>query len=176
MKNEDFIKIYMEYKAYSAKVVFRAVKDRGLADDISQEAMIKLFQMGNRLETSNKKMMESLVFTISMNKVRDYYRKANVKREVFKLDETNAGDRHGNVPDPLEILMRIERKEHQKLILERLRKKKPMDYDIIMKVKVWNIPPASVAKEYGMSVNTLNNRIFRTKRWLKREMSRIYDV
>ena len=34
---------------------------------------------------------------------------------------------------------------------------------------------ASVAEEYGISVNALNNRILRTKRWLKKELSKIYD-
>ena len=38
-----------------------------------------------------------------------------------------------------------------------------------------DISPDEVAREYGLTRNGVNNRIFRTKQWIEREMSRIYD-
>lgn len=173
--NEDFKRIFEEYKRYSVKVVFRVVKDKALADDISQEVMLKLLQMGEKLDTSNERKLRSLVFTISVHKTRDYFRKANVKREQCTLDENKTEKKAAVSADPLDMILRKEKKRYEKLVLERLREEKPDYYDILMQVKYYERSPASVAEEYGISVNALNNRILRTKRWLKKELSKIYD-
>ena len=49
----------------------------------------------------------------------------------------------------------------------------PENYDIMMKTQYEEQSPDSVAEEYGLSRNTLNNRIFRTRDWLKKELRRI---
>lgn len=175
-KNEDFPYIYEKYKKFSVKVVFRIVKNMSVAEDISQEVMIKLFQMGERLDTSNEKKLHSLVFTMSTNKAKDYFRKREVKREYNYVGLDERKESNGFQPDPLELLLKMEKTEHQSLILERFREKKPDHYDILIKVTVCNIPPASVAEEYGVSVNVINNRVLRARRWLLKEMSKSYET
>lgn len=174
-KNEDFQYIYEKYKKFSAKVVFRIVKNVAVAEDISQEVMIKLFQMGERLDTTNEKKLRSLIFMMSANKAKDYFRKSEVKQECNFLDVNDRKESCGFQPDPLEMLLKMEKTEHQNLILKRFKEKKPDHYDILIKVTVLNISPASVAEEYGVSVNVINNRILRARRWLLKEMSRSYE-
>lgn len=175
-KSEDFKYIYEKYKRYSAKVVFRIVKNTALAEDISQEVMVKLFQMRDELDTSNEKKLHSLVFTMSVNKAKDHFKKADVKRELYVLDN-DGNEGLGNFSsDPLERLLRQEKTEYQKLVLQRFKEKKPDHYDILVKVKVLGIPPAAVAEEYGISVNVVNNRILRAKRWLLKELSQDYET
>ncbi len=179
MKNtEEFKRIFEKYKRYSVKIIFRTVKDKALADDISQEVMLKLFQMGDRLDTSDEKKIRSLVGIISKHKIQDYFRKKHVKREKFTLDEGREQDeeRLAGGADPLDVILRSEKKKYELLILERLREKNPENYDILMQVKYYGRTPASVAEEYGISVNTLNNRILRTRRWLKKELSKHYGL
>lgn len=175
-KNEDFQYIYEKYKIFSAKVVFRIVQNTAVAEDISQEVMIKLFQMGEKLDITNEKKLRSLVFTMSTNKAKDYFRKREVKQEYNVVDVDGEKESRGFQPDPLDLLLKMEKTKYQNLILERFREKKPDHYDILIKVTVWNIPPASVAEEYGVSVNVINNRILRARRWLLKEMSQRYET
>lgn len=177
MKNvEDFKSIYETYKKFSAKVVFRMVKNTAVAEDISQEVMVKLFQIRDSVDITNEKKLRSFVFTMSVNKTKDYFKKAQVKREVNFLDVDVREESRSLEGDPLDTLLKMEKTEYQKLILERLKQKKPDHYDILIKVKVYDIPPASVAEEYGISVNVVNNRILRAKRWLMKELSKIYET
>ena len=71
-------------------------------------------------------------------------------------------------------MLRMEEKKYRKLVLARLRDKNPMNYDILMKVKYYGIPPDSVAAEYGITRNNVNNRIRRTRIWIAEELSRLY--
>lgn len=174
-KNEDFKYIYEKYKKFSAKVVFRIVGNRTVADDISQEVMIKLFQMRERLDTANEKKLKSLIFVMSVNKTKDYFRKSEVKQEYSFLDVDKRKESSSFQPDPLELLLKMEKAEHQNMILKKFKEKKPDHYDILIKVTVLDIPPASVAEEYGVSVNVIHNRILRARRWLLKEMSRSYE-
>ena len=71
-------------------------------------------------------------------------------------------------------MLRMEKNQYQKMVLEKLRAINLTNYEILIKVKYLDIPPDEVAREYGITRNNVNNRIRRTKQWLMEEMSR-YD-
>ena len=60
------------------------------------------------------------------------------------------------------------------MALEKLRRKNQMNYEIFVKVKYMDIPPEMVAEEYEITKNNVNNRILRTRLWLKKELSKMY--
>ena len=68
----------------------------------------------------------------------------------------------------------MEESEYQKLVLQRLRDKNPVNYDILIKTKVLGMSPDSVAEEYGLTRNSVNNRILRTKEWMNKELEKLY--
>ena len=68
----------------------------------------------------------------------------------------------------------MEKKEYQKLVLQRLRDKNPINYEILIKIKVMGMSPESVAEEYGLTRNGVNNRILRIKEWMNSELEKLY--
>lgn len=173
--NEDFKDIYEKYQRFSAGIAFRIVKDKATADDISQEVFYHLYKMGKKLDLSNEKKLRALIITATVNKTKDYFKKAHVKAEYSVLDDDSKGEIEDEQYNPEARMLRMEEKKYRMLVLERLRDKNPMNYDILMKTKYYGIPPDSVAAEYGITRNNVNNRIRRTKIWIAEEMARLYE-
>lgn len=173
--NEDFKDIYEKYQRFSAGIAFRIVKDKATADDISQEVFYHLYKLGKKLDLSNEKKLRALIITATVNKTKDYFKKAHVKAEYSVLDDDSKGEIEDEQYNPEARMLRMEEKKYRMLVLERLRDKNPMNYDILMKTKYYGIPPDSVAAEYGITRNNVNNRIRRTKIWIAEEMARLYE-
>ena len=173
--NENFDDIYLKYWKFSVKVAMKIVKNKAVAEDIGQETFCKLFRLGDKLDMSNDGKLESLIFTATVNTAKDYYKKAYVKREQFPLEKENADAKSRDEKyNPEERILRMEKKEYQKLVLQRLRDKNPINYEILIKIKVMGMSPESVAEEYGLTRNGVNNRILRMKEWMNSELEKLY--
>ena len=59
-------------------------------------------------------------------------------------------------------------------MLLKLRKVNPVNYNILVMVKYFGISPDSVAEEYGITRNNVNNRILRTRKWMKAELEKLH--
>ncbi len=174
ISNEDFGIFYAKYYRISFRIAYAMVKDYSAAEDICQEVFSKLYENPEKIDLSNERKLYGFVKTVTVNQTRDYYRKAHVKREFAASDEmarTNVEDRKNSVEN---LILCMEENEYMKLILEKLRRKNAMNYEILWKVKYLDIPPDVVAKEFGITRNSVNNRILRTKRWIEAELSRLY--
>lgn len=174
MKNEDFQNVYSEYRGFSVRVASKFVKDENLAEDISHEVFYHLYLVKDSIDITNVAKLRSLIFTATVNKVRDYFRRSVVKNESCTLDDDNGVEPADSRYDPERMVLRMEEKEYRKLVLQKLHRERPVDYDILIKVKYLGMSPDSVAAEYGVSRNNVNNHIWRTKIWLENEMAKIY--
>ena len=173
-QNENFEDIYLKYWKFSVNVALKIVKNKTVAEDISQETFYKLCRIKDRLDLSNDAKVESLIFTATVNTAKDYCKKAYVKREQ-QLERGDGRERAGDdMYNPESRILRMEKKEYQKLALQRLRDRNPVNYDILIKTKVLGIAAEIVAEEYGISRNSVNNRILRTKAWLNEELEKLY--
>lgn len=172
--NEDFADIYEKYQRFSAGIAFRIVKDGAAADDISQEVFCSLYKLGGKLELSNEGKMRALISIATVNKTRDYLKKAQVRAEQCVLDDDFGMEIQDRRYDPESRMLRMEENTYKAMVLMRLREKNPMNYDILMKVKYYDMSPDSVAAEYGITRNNVNNRIRRTKIWIAKELARLY--
>lgn len=172
--NEDFKDIYQKYQRFSAGIAFKIVRDEAAADDISQEVFYHLYKLGEKLDLSDEERVRSLIATATVNKAKDYFRQAHVKREMCVMDDETREEAEDRKYDPEARMLRMEEKEYRRLVLARLYDKNPMNYDILMKVKYYGIPPDTVAAEYGITRNNVNNRIYKTKIWIAEEMSKMY--
>ena len=52
--NENFDDIYLKYWKFSVNVALKIVKNRAVAEDISQETFYKQFMLGDKLDVSNE--------------------------------------------------------------------------------------------------------------------------
>ena len=108
------------------------------------------------------------------NKCIDYFRKASSRPEDFTInDEESAYEPADEKMNPEARMLRMEEEKYQKLILNRLRQRNPMNYDILVKTKLHELSSAEVASEYGITPNNVNNRNLRSKAWIIEEMEKI---
>lgn len=172
-RNEKFLNVYKEYQKVSARIAYRMLKDRNIAEDIAQDVFCYFYETGVELDISNEKKLHSFIVTSTINKCIDFLRKAYVQHEISTVNEEIAAMIvKNNVYDLEEILNNIEAKEAVSLAFQRYRMRNPMNYEILVKVKILGISPGKVAAEYGISRNNVNNRISRCKDWIEEELAR----
>lgn len=172
MNNENFRKIYEKYREFSVRTACKIVGDRNVAEDICQEVFVHLYEIGDTLDISSDRMIKALIFTATTNKSKDYLKKPWKKREDLFSGGENCEVAADEKTDPERTVLLREETEFRKRLLERLRREQPMNYDILIKTKYFEIPPDSVAEEYGITRNNVNNRVLRTKGWIRKELEK----
>ena len=171
MDNAEFEEFYKKYFEFSIRIAEKLLKERSAAEDVSQEVFCSLYKIKDRLEMGNERKLRGLVAKASENKTRDYLRKTYVRQESAGLDKTECGKYSESAEAQM---IGIEGKEYLNLIFERLRQKNQRNYEIYVAVKILDVSPELVAKKYNITRGNVNNRILRTKQWLKAEYDRIY--
>lgn len=174
MRIENFDDFYDQFQGFSAYVAFCHVKDFELARDISQEVFIAFFKVRDKLDYTKPKSLRALVVKATTNKCIDYFRKASSGREICTIDDReNTYEPVDEQSNPEARILRMEEEKYQRQILNRLRQRNPMNYDILIKTKYHRLSAEEVANEYGITTNNVNNRNLRSKAWLTEEMEKI---
>lgn len=169
MTNADFMSIYKKYRGFSINLAKKLVNDRQIAEDICQEVFTSIYKMGNDIDLSNERKLYGLVKTITLNEIKDYYKKAYRKYEYSVVD-TEVYERMRSLSYEMDdFILGKEAGNKMHFIFQKLRRENETNYEIYVRVKLFGIPPASVAKQFHITTNNVNNRIMRTKRWLKEE-------
>lgn len=175
MTNDEFADFYRRYFEYSKKVAFQVVKNEASAEDICQDVFCNLYKMRERLETEDERRLHALVVKATTNKARDYLRKLYVKHEVAPLDGMEVEKKAGWKENGETYMLGLEESRYLKQVFQKLWVRNRLNYEIFVMVKVMDIPPEVVAEEMNLTRNNVNNRILRTKLWIKAEMKRIYQ-
>lgn len=174
MKNEDFKGFYERYYEFSLRLALKMVKNRVVAEDISQDVFCSLYKYKDKIDTDNEKKVHALVITVTVNKCKDYLKRAYVKAETPLEDEFIPKGQRSRKNDVEAAMLYMEKREYLKLVFQKLRDANPMNYDIFVKTKVMDFTAEAVAQEYGITTNNVNNRILRTRLWIKKELAKIY--
>lgn len=172
MNNEEFKEFYIKYYEFSVRMARKVVKDYSTAEDVAQEVFCYLYKIRERLD-KNEKRLHVLIGLESVNKGRDYLRKSHVKRELPSPDTMTEYEQERTSESVEAAVLRMEQREYIRLVFEKLRNKNPKNYDIYVKVKAWGVPPEEVAEEYHITRSNVNNRILRTRYWLKAELDKL---
>lgn len=175
MNDEDFRDFYEKYYRFSKRTALQIVRDESTADDITQDLFYNFYKMKDRLDLTNEKMLNSYVATSAANLAKDYLRKSYVKRELTAMETILMEEREDRRYNVEAELLCMEEREFLRMIFQRLRIESPTNYDIYVQVKILDVSPGIVAKEYGFTANNVNNRVLRTKRWLKEQLSNLYE-
>lgn len=170
---ENFDDFYDEYQRFSAYVAFCITKDKNVSEDISQEVFIAFYKARDRLDYSDRGRLKALVTKATANKCNDYFRKSSTRREMCTIDGEERHEVADERSNPEARMLRMEEKNYQSLVLERLQKKNPMNYDILVKTKMHRKSAMEVAEEYGITANNVNNRNLRSKAWIIEELEKL---
>lgn len=175
MTNADFMSLYKKYRGFSRKLAKRLVSDEYIAEDICQEVFASIYNMGEGLDLSNERKIYGLVKTITLNKAKDYYKRAYRKHECNVAEITDDTSTKACSYEIDDIILEMEAQKKMKFIFQKLRERNEMNYEIYLRVKIYGIEPAFVAEQFNITVNNVKNRITRTKYWLKEEYLKISE-
>lgn len=166
MNNADFKSIYKKYRGFSIGIARKYGVDADTAEDICQDTFVSIYRLGEELDTSDNLKLCALIRVTTYNKVKDFFKKAYRQHECSM--EINS-EYQKSYDDLDELILGKEAHRNMKFLFEKFRKEDEMNYEIYVRVKIYGISPASVAKQFHITVNNVNNRIYRTKNRLYRE-------
>lgn len=169
MNNTDFMEVYKKYRGFSIKLAKKFVHDEHAAEDICQEAFTNIYNMGEELDLSNERKICGLVKVVTFNEVKDYCKRAYRKYEYNIADIKYDGNLENLSYEIDDHILGIEAGYKMRFIFQKLRNENEVNYEIYVRIKIYNISPGSVAKQFNLTINNVNNRVLRTKRWLKEE-------
>ena len=115
--------------------------------------------MKEKLDYSRPDKLKALVMKATSTNVWTIIENAHQQESYTIDDEENAYEPVDEKSNPEARILRMEEEKYQKLVLNRLRKRNPMNYDILVKTKFQELSAAEVASEYGITPNNVNNRI-----------------
>ena len=172
-KEEQFRHIYKTYKKEVFKVAMYLVKDHEEAQDITQQAFYKYYINYESVRNEDPK---AYLFQILRNLDVDNQR---VQKRVLPYDMEELEKEVALCsPDVAEeILDRIERNAKSELcsdILTRLYVENPMWYEALIEVYYHEKTFPEAAKALGISQEILNNRLYRARKWIRKNYRKEY--
>ena len=166
MNNADFKSIYKKYRGFSIGIAKKYGVDASTAEDICQDTFVKIYRLGEELDTSDELKLRALIRVVTYNNVKDLFKKSYRQYE-FSIDMNN--EYHKSYDNLDELILGKEAHRNMIHLFEKLRKEDEMNYEIYVRIKIYGISPVSVAKQFDITVHNVNNRIYRTKNRLYNE-------
>lgn len=168
MNHSDFNRIYNQYYKLVMRAAENFIDDFHYREDVCQEVFAKLYRHMDRVDES---YIRPWFLVVTRNTALDLRRKLKMDGQV---GETPADIDLTEVPsmkdDPeREALASVYRSE----VVKELLKKNPEWLIILMKIEVEGVSQSDLAREMGVSLPILRNKIYRARKWLKSEFPQI---
>lgn len=176
-EEREFRKVYMEYHKVIRKVAYVHVGDYHLAQDICQEAFLRLHLY---FDSMPKEKIKAWLIVVAVNLARDIRRKGGQYTEIVGLPEREEADDRGaegkeradnNVE---EFLERSDARSLCLKALESLREKNEMWYEVLVLVECVGVPRKKIAEAHGLTLTTIDGHLKRAKKWLKANYGDLY--
>ena len=157
MGEDNFNRIYYQYRDMVMSIAYDMLKDSYLAQDVCQEVFLQLSDT-KKIELTVSKKTKNYLGVVAYHRSIDCYRKRKRLKEVT-LEESEW------ILDS-SIEERIERDNILGEILKDLRDNHPQWYDVIIHIDLYEESGKEAARELGISVTSLRTRYHRAKKWL----------
>ena len=172
MTNSEFEKLFKQYHEFSVRVANKVVRNLDDAEEIAQNAFINLYRMGEKLDFSEEAKVRGLIRTVTVNAAIDFCRRSYRRHEEAMGESETVWEIPGK-ESVEELIIGMEASEYAAQIFRRLFIKDRLNYEIFVAVKICDLSPERAAEIFEMSVNSINNRVMRTKRWLLNEYRKL---
>lgn len=169
MKREKFDELYYSYYKLVLHVAYDIVQDYGGAQDVCQELFIKLDE---KIEELDEGPIKGWILRNTYRKSIDYMRKSYRKKEIPVSMERM--EQELVVEYLVEAELEASRMEFRNFVMDELKAKNEMWYDLIDRIVLNNEPAKTVAQEYGLTVMNLRMKISRARRWLQKHYYHLY--
>ncbi len=173
MKKEEFESVYFEYHHMVIHLAFDILHDQNLAEDVCQEVFLKL---NEKIESLDRSRIKGWLLRCGRRKSIDFTRRAYRKNEVSPMTEmTEKMEKDFVIEYLVEAENEKSRRDFRNFLLNELRKKNQMWYNLIIRVVVENESSSAVAEEYGITVMNLRMKISRARHWLYKNYYQSYQ-
>lgn len=170
--DEFYNRNFYRYKRYAISIVKRL----DIAEDITQEAFIKLNEHPHLIKDSK---CENWLRVVIKNKSIDFFRKSINTKEVSIHDYNNQSYKLNDISDDSnDILKRMDSIDEEYQIqldynraIEIVEKLSPM-YKMVFKMfELENMSHDSIANELGISVGTSKSNLYKARRNIREKMN-----
>ncbi len=165
MDHSDFNRIYDQYYRLVLRVAQNYVQDSHYQEDICQEVFSKLY---DKLETlAEEAHVRPWLLVVTKTTALDMRRRLKLDYPVA----SDGGEKTAETEFPLhddpekKILLR----EHQAEVFRALQKQNPEWLKIMICLEIDGMKQADLAREMGISLSNLRNKIYRARKWLKEQ-------
>lgn len=164
-----FEKILFAYEKPIFSYVYRLVRQKEEAEDLTQETFIKLYQHIDAVDVD--KNFRAWVYKIATNTVYDWLRKKQKRQELFIIDDPNVQYETIDTQTPYQDMQRVERAKDVESALEKVR---PV-YRAVLLLFYWQgFGYTEIAHVLSLPLNTVKTYLYRAKHALKQELAQTY--
>jgi RNA polymerase sigma factor (sigma-70 family) len=158
---QAFEELINQYKAYVFAIILRIINDPDDAQDIAQEVFLQLYRSLPEYQPDH---LKAWIGRITTNKAIDWKRKR--ARQLALVDSDMERQTIPGVMDmsPEQMLLQQERESHVKDLCRSL---PPRYSQVIIKYHFENKSYQQIAREEGISLKTVESRLYRARRLLR---------
>jgi RNA polymerase sigma-70 factor (family 1) len=154
-----FTDLYHQFSKTLYRKILRMVNDEETAKELLQDLFMKLWENREKIDTS--KSFRSFLYTIAVNLVYDYFRKATRQKEVEAHLLEMAIDHYIDSEDTLEA------KENIQMINDIINMLPPQRKKIFILCKVDGKSYEEVSKELNISKSTIHDHMVKANHAIK---------
>lgn len=163
-KNYRLDSFFMKYRDMVIRNAYLFVKDYYTAEDICQETFIRLEK---NLDRVLPEKVSSWLVCVSERLALDYLRKGGKYKTKVGLDEIEVNLLVDKYSDLSCFIEKKEEYEQTEKVLKRLKKEKPLWYEVLCMSYLENMNNPSIGKELGVKPALVSKWKERAKSWLK---------
>lgn len=161
---EELVRMYNQ-KVFALAYGF--VRDRAAADDLAQDIFLKAYQAMPSFRSESG--FGTWIYRIAVNHVKDSLRKS-ARRPTVSLDEVGEGP--VAFVDEAESRLRERDEESRRREVLRVLETLPAKYRMILTLRdIEGLPYEEVARILGLAPGTVDSRLFRARRMLRKKMA-----
>jgi len=160
-ETDAFRAIIETYQAYLYRAVYPILNDRKDAEDVLQEAFVKIFVSLPRYQHQGFK---TWITRIAVNTAIDYRRKRSNRREYL----TDTHEEHAMPAIDNAAELEVVRKERGELIAKYVNDL-PANYrEVVVAFYLEEKSYQQIADEQGIEIKTVASKLFRARTWMKK--------
>lgn len=165
MNNADFNRIFDEHYRLVMSVAYKFINDSYLCEDVCQEVFTKLLKEIDYIDPQD---IRYWLLVVTKTTALDYRKK--LKLDKMRLEPlSNGEEKLSMIHDPLH---QVVGKESHHEVLEALRKHDPRGLEILIGIEIEGRTVKELAAQLNITPNTLRNRLYRLRKWLKENFPR----
>ncbi len=162
---DAFNEIFSQYYKAIYDYINRIIKDATLADDLTQETLIKV--LGGLMEVDEKRSLSPWIFRIAHNTCMDFFRKNRVSYEL--MEDIGYSDLEGSSPE--HILLNREKQLKVREALSMIGQK----YRIVLLLRAWqDLSYKEIAAQLKMNESTVKTMIHRGRQQFQKVYTEVY--